>query len=122
MKTLRQHVGQEGEIFAARYLVGLGWKILGVNIHLPWNDEIDILAHDEDRVLVFVEVKTVSGDFVKPEDQMTQAKIKKCIRAAQWYANQHQELITSRAGWRIDCLALQKNGGSYEVRHYQQIV
>lgn len=122
MKTFRQKIGDGGEHCACEYLQKQKWKILGCNIRLPWNDEIDILAHDPHDVLVFVEVKTVSGNFLKPEDQMTNAKIKKCVRAAQWYANQYPKLVCETAGWRIDCIALKKIGDLYEIHHYQQIV
>lgn len=119
---MRQKVGDEGEIFACNYLQQKKWKILGRNIQLPWNDEIDIIARDRSGVLVFIEVKTVTGIFLKAEDQMTNSKIKKCIRAATWYVNYHNELIDEKLGWRIDCVALKKVGDMYEINHYEQIV
>ncbi len=122
MATARKKTGNEGEMFACNYLQEKKWKILGKNMQLPWNDEIDIIARDNDGVLVFVEVKTVTGNFLKAEDQMTNLKIKKCIRAATWYANYHSELINEKVGWRIDCVALKKVGDTYEIHHYQQIV
>lgn len=51
-------VGHLGEDLASKFLTRLGYEIRGRNIRLG-KDEIDILAFDpEDKVLVFVEVKT----------------------------------------------------------------
>jgi len=121
MKTSRRVVGAEGEKFAQNFLISRGWKILGANIKLLKNDEIDILARDSNGVLVFVEVKTVTGNFLNPEEQMTYKKIKKCMRAAMWYANHFPKLVNEKYGWRIDCVALQKRDTEYEIRHYKQI-
>lgn len=122
MRTIRKNIGDRGELFAQGFLKQSGWDILRTNIQLPWNDEIDILAYDPEGVLVFVEVKTVTGNFLGPEEQMTTSKIKKCIRAATWYANQFTKLVDDRRGWRIDCIALKKNNNDYLIHHYKQIV
>ncbi|RJQ26601.1 YraN family protein [Candidatus Parcubacteria bacterium] len=122
MRTIRKNIGDRGELFAQNFLKQNGWKILKTNIRLPWNDEIDILARDPEGVLVFVEVKTVTGNFLNPEEQMTREKIKKCIRAATWYANQFPEIICEQCGWRIDCVALKENNGNFLIHHHKQIV
>lgn len=122
METARKEVGNDGERFAQNFLKENGWKILDTNVRLPWNDEIDIVARDTDGVLVFVEVKTVSKNYLNAEEQMTSAKIKKCMRSGEWYANHFYKLVNERAGWRIDCVALKKERGIYSVNHYKQII
>lgn len=122
METIRKKVGNEGELFVQNFLKQNGWKILDANVKLPWNDEIDIVARDIDDAIVFVEVKTVTGNYLKPEDQMTYAKIKKCMRAGEWYANHFSKLINEKIGWRIDCVALKKVGDTYLINHYKQII
>jgi putative endonuclease len=56
----RRWFGQRSERFAARYLKKLGWRILGANL-VAGGHELDVLAIDG-RVLVFVEVRSVSGN------------------------------------------------------------
>jgi len=122
METAQKKVGNDGEIFAQNFLKQNGWKILDINVMLPWNDEIDIVARDIDGALVFVEVKTITGNYLRAEDQMTSAKIKKCMRAGEWYANHFSRLINEKIGWRIDCIALKKTGDTYLINHYKQIL
>ena len=122
MESLQKKIGNDGECFAQNFLRQNNWKILDINVKLPWNDEIDIVARDVDDTLVFVEVKTVSGNYLNPEEQMTSAKIKKCMRAGEWYANHFPKLINEHVGWRIDCIALKKSGDEYLINHYKQII
>ena len=56
----RRWFGQRSERFAARYLKQLGWRILGANL-VAAGHELDVLALDG-KVIVFVEVRSVSGD------------------------------------------------------------
>lgn len=58
-KSTKRITGDEGEQAACDYLVELGYKIIDRNLKLICG-EIDILAEDK-KVLVIVEVKTVSG-------------------------------------------------------------
>ena len=56
----RRWFGQRSERFAARYLKKLGWRILGANL-VAGGHELDLLAIDG-KVIVFVEVRSISGD------------------------------------------------------------
>ena len=68
-------VGRAGESLAREYLVSIGYEILGFNLRLG-RGEIDILARDEDA-LVVVEVKTRrSCSFGRPEEQLPASKIR----------------------------------------------
>jgi putative endonuclease len=122
--TQKSELGREGESFAAEYLKNKGYKILERNKRERWG-ELDIVTMAPDKTLVFVEVKTMrigNDDFLKPEDQMSGAKMKKFRRTAELYANSHQELIKDKKGWRLDLVALEKqNGGQFLVRHYENI-
>ncbi len=56
--TLAQDRGRHGEEIATTFLMGLGYEIRGRNVRLM-RDEIDIIAFDpEEKMMVFVEVKT----------------------------------------------------------------
>jgi len=98
-----------------------GYKILERNYRQKWG-EIDIIARSPENVLVFVEVKTVSGPGPRttPEDQMTKAKLEKLRRTANVYANAQSGKLTKN-GWRIDLLAIVVDGDNAEVKHYENV-
>lgn len=121
--TSRSQLGQLGEDFACNYLVEKRYKIIERNFRKPWG-ELDIIAVAPDKTLVFVEVKTMEeggNDGLKPEDQLTKAKLQKLKRTASLYAGHRQELINENKGWRIDLLALTVNDGNFLIRHYENI-
>jgi len=69
-----QGSGEWGEHEAARYLKGLGYRILGRQVRPDPRDEIDLVARAGD-VLVFVEVKTRKNeDFGRPADAVDRHK------------------------------------------------
>ena len=57
-KTEKRRKGDLGESIAVKFLEGKGYKVLARNYLKPWG-EIDIIVEKE-RVLHFVEVKTVT--------------------------------------------------------------
>jgi len=66
--------GEWGEAEAARYLKGLGFRILGRRVRPDRRDELDLVAR-AGAVLVFVEVKTRrSEDFGRPADAVDSHK------------------------------------------------
>ena len=121
--TRAQTIGQIGEDAAAAYLVKNRYTIIVRNYLKPWG-EIDIIARSRDATLVFVEVKTMAmeGDapHLRPEDNMTSAKVTKTKRAALAYANAHPELVTDK-GWRIDMISVELRGTATAIRHYENI-
>ena len=119
--TRQSEVGQLGEDIAVRFLKKKRYKIVERNYREKWG-EIDIIAKSPKRVLVFVEVKTVSGPnpSITAEDQLTNAKLSKLQRTAELYANSKGEKFTKR-GWQIDLLAITIDGDEATVKHYQNI-
>lgn len=124
--TRKQEIGKAGEDAAADYLEKRGYKIIERNYWKPWG-ELDIIATAPDKVLVFVEVKTIynnltnmSNDYIKPEDNLTRAKLTKLQRTAELYANSHEELVTGK-GWRIDLVAIAMNPDGVDIRCYENI-
>lgn len=117
--TLKQDRGNRGEDIAAEYLKGKGYTIIERNHRKKWG-ELDIIAQAGDGTLVFVEVKAISSGAIKPEHNMTPAKIIKTKRAALAYANTNPQL--SGAGWRIDVVAIDlQEDIATEIRHYENI-
>lgn len=123
LMTQRMERGRRGEDHACVYLLKKGFSIIERN-HREKCGELDIIARARDKTLVFVEVKTMregSANDLLPEDQMSDAKMKKFRRVAELYANMHSELLNERCGWRLDVLAIIEDGGLYNVRHYEGV-
>lgn len=121
--THRSELGKKGEDFACKYLVDKGFQIIERNFKRPWG-EIDIIAKTPDKTLIFVEVKTIKNFYsqgIKPEDQLTRAKLERFKRTALLYANKNPGLVDDKKGWRLDLLALTKIGNDFLVKHYENI-
>jgi len=130
----KSQTGQLGEDIAAEYLVDKKYKIIERNYRQPWG-ELDIIAKAPDKTLVFVEVKTLKKynndhdnnyDAIKPEDNLTGAKLEKLKRMASLYAGQKQNLVDENRGWRIDLVAISLNTltniqKDCEITHYENI-
>jgi putative endonuclease len=84
LSLLKKLLGREGEDLAARFLTKQGYRILERN-YSTRSGEIDLIAlHDGD--VVFVEVKTRSGDaFGAPELAVTPRKQQRMVKAALAY-------------------------------------
>ena len=87
-------IGEIGETIATNFLIKKGFNLICKNYRKKWG-EIDIIV-EKDKVLHFVEVKTVSrksfeGKFgqdinnYRPEDNMHSWKLKRLRRAIQTY-------------------------------------
>lgn len=119
--TQKSELGRDGEDFAAEYLKRKGYKVIERNKREKWG-ELDVVSMAPDKTLVFVEVKTMKSGTLKPEDQMSGAKMKKFRRTAEVYAGSHEELVNDEKGWRLDLVALEKNNDeTFLVRHYENI-
>jgi putative endonuclease len=87
MINLRQVLGKQGEEVAERYLMKKGYKLVERNYRCAAG-EVDLIVLDR-RVIVFVEVKTRSGDrFGSPLEAVELRKQRKMIRAAQLFLSQ----------------------------------
>jgi len=114
-----ENTGKIGEDLACLFLKENGYKIITRNYRKPWG-EIDIIAKDNQGTLVFIEVKTLkygnsrnlnkieSGNVaaLKPEDNLTKAKLTKLKKICGGFANQNSELIKENLGWRIDLISI----------------
>lgn len=94
----------DGEAVALEYIRLLGYKLYAQNVRLGHN-EIDIIAFDpENRILVFIEVKSLKKSFgdYSPLANFTHFKKKKLFRAVRkWVAkNEYEE------GYRVDLICV----------------
>ena len=123
-------VGKIGEQVAEKYLKQKGYIVITKNYRQPWG-EIDIVAMDSKKTLVFFEVKTISGNVAEllPEDNLTRAKLEKLKKICLFFANRNPGLVNEASGWRIDLLALSPKNrplltnkeNYFEIKHYQNI-
>ena len=120
--THSSEIGKLGEDLACRYLKKKGYKIIDRNYRQTWG-ELDIVAVSPSKILVFIEVKTVSGpnENISAEDQLTCAKRKKLEKIALFYANSVGDSLISDRGWQIDLLAITKDGDKATIKHYENI-
>ena len=123
MTTKRSETGKLGEDKACEYLKKNGYKIIERN-HRNKMGEIDAIAIDKDKTLVFIEVKTIrnSGNQeMMPEDNLNSRKIGILSKVCDQYANSSPHLIHSEKGWRIDLLALTIEEENVVMEHYKNI-
>ena len=90
----RNELGALGEQVAVEHLRALGLRILARNWHCRYG-ELDVIAAKADHTVVFVEVKTRSGDgFGGIAEAVTPRKVRRIRRlAGLWLAGQDN-------GWR----------------------
>ncbi len=127
MKTKKQKVGKKGEDIVAKFLKNEKYKIIKRNFQAGRFGEIDIIAELKDssifsrssKTLVFIEVKTKTGqNFGPPEKELTYQKRKKLKRAINYYLFQNH---LSDSNWRIDLIAVELLNNKKNIRHYKNI-
>jgi putative endonuclease len=104
MTTLtRNQLGALGEQLAVDHLTALGLRIVARNWRCRWG-ELDVIAEAPDRTVVFVEVKTRTGDgFGGIEYAVTPTKVRRIRRlAGMWLSGQDQKW----AAIRIDVIGI----------------
>jgi len=120
--------GKIGENHACEFIIKSGGTILFRNYRRK-SDEIDIIALSSDKTLVFCEVKALfikdlsPLDALRPEDNMTVAKLRKISRTCEFFTRKYPHLIDPEKGWRIDLFAidLYGDGKAKDIRHYKNI-
>jgi putative endonuclease len=119
----KKNLGNFGENIAAGYLKNNGYKVLFRN-YFQGKDEIDIIARENDRTLVFIEVKTMYRNNllgITPENNFTKQKEKKVNRSAQVFVLQNPDLVDGQRGWRIDLIAVKISGNNIALNHYKNV-
>ncbi len=109
VKTRPRHLilGDHGEDLATLHLRSLGYEIRQRNARMG-HGEIDIIAWDpDDKVLVFVEVKTrseKSREGFNPDRTATEQKRRNLRRAVRRWVAKHD----FQGGYRIDLICVQE--------------
>jgi putative endonuclease len=113
--ALHLDLGRKGENIAKTHLESLGYEILDEN-WMHGKAEIDLIAY-KDRVIIFAEVKTRTGNaFGEPEDFVDLRKQKLLADAADEYIY----LMEHKGEVRFDIIAiLFKNETNYKLNHIE---
>ena len=116
----RAEVGALGEQLAAEHLTNLGLHVLARNWRCRYG-ELDLIAADPAaRAVVFVEVKTRTGDqFGGPAEAVTAAKVRRLRRlAGMWLTGQNVRW----SAIRIDVIGVRVGrGNAPEIIHLQGV-
>lgn len=117
MTFYRKGLGSRGEEEAAEYLKGLGWQIIARNYRCRLG-ELDIIARDEQGVLVFVEVRSRAGQsHGLPEESVTYRKQYKLRMLAQQYLLSRPKLAEVPCRFDVVAVEFTPNGDKKELRH-----
>jgi putative endonuclease len=109
-----QH-GRLGETAAKKHLQKLGLKYLAANFGIPGKGEVDLIFREED-CLVFVEVKTRSGEeWARPSAAVDRDKRERLVKMSLAY---RRRLPNPYVKYRYDIVEVLLDGGKVgEVRH-----
>jgi putative endonuclease len=115
----RHRLGRLGEDAACAYLQMLGMEFLSRNFRRP-GGEVDLVMA-EGRVVVFVEVKTRTGNAVAAPEEFVTLRQLACLRRAarHWLA-----VNPDRGGaCRFDVVAVEMGGAGRELllRHFRAV-
>ena len=119
-----KEVGRWGEEIAALYLKRNGYSIVDRNFYTP-EGEIDLIAlreEKEERILIFVEVKTrTSEKYGYPEEAFTRKKWDHMIKAIDRYL---QDQPYFGDAWQVDVIAVQRLnvGKPPDIEHFENVV
>ncbi|NPA40572.1 MAG: YraN family protein [Thermodesulfobacteria bacterium] len=109
--------GYDAEEIAVKFLKKKGYKILKRN-YFTKVGEIDIIARKK-KLLVFVEVKSVTGEDVElAEEKVDFKKQHKIIKVAKHFILTHQDVFEEIEEIRFDVIVV-KGKNLEEVLHYE---
>jgi putative endonuclease len=114
----RKDAGARGEQLAARFLRRQGMIVVGRNERFG-RAEIDLVAIEGRRRVVFVEVKTRRGSPVDhPADSVTMEKQRHLTRAALAYLKRHH-LLECPVRFDVVTVTLPVGARRPQIRHYR---
>ena len=115
----RRILGNAGENAVEQCLTKNGYKILDRNFQCNLG-EIDIIALDKNKEIVFIEVKTRNSIlYGYPAEAITNKKLKHIYYTAQYYLH-IRNLENSPV--RIDVIEVYLQHNYYKINHIQQVI
>lgn len=122
MSLYRKNIGKLGEDIACRFLKMHKYRIIDRNFRSRFG-EIDIIAMDKRKILVFIEVKARTNDsFGLPEESVIYSKRQKLIKTALFYLQRNQKF--SNLDFRIDVMGIKidQNSRRAKIKHIKSAV
>ncbi len=121
--TSSKSIGNLGEEYAAKFLMGKGLRIIERNFKTNFG-EIDIIAENR-KILVFVEVKSkesYSNSQFLPEYNITPKKKRKLRKLCEFYLSSKKYPYNQK--WQIDVIAvyIDKSSGNYKINHIESAI
>lgn len=116
----KKQLGDFGEQLALKYLLNHNYQIITCHYQKRVG-EIDIIACDPEKTLVFFEVKARTLDkFGQPEEAITPSKIRKLIKTAYWFLKENK---LENQKFRLDVLAIKLDHEKKmaKIRHFRNI-
>jgi putative endonuclease len=108
-------LGQAGEAVAADFMTNLGFEVLARG-YRQGRAEVDLVVRRGQELLVFVEVKTRSGNQFGTPETFVSARKKELFRQA---ATHLQETLGWRGDIRFDILALTLLNQGFRIEHFE---
>jgi putative endonuclease len=105
--------GQKAEDCAARFLERKGYKIIERNFRKRFG-EIDIIVR-KGNTLVFVEVRSLVGNFMEPVESISFSKKERILKAAKAYLLDKQW----QGDVRFDFIGIKGEGEGQTIEHFE---
>ena len=123
MKKFNYQKGNWGEGIARQFLEKKGFCLITSNFRTKWG-EIDLIM-EEDKTVVFVEVKLKMGEnYGLPEEMISSRKLRKIKKVAEIFLRDHPDLKEKKEGFRFDavCIVTDERGSPKRISHYENLV
>lgn len=115
--TSAKTLGAAGEQYAAYSLIRQDWHLIASNWRTRYG-EIDLIMLTDDRILVFVEVKTRrTTRFGTPEEAVHAAKQAALRKAGRLWLSEQQGNTPYYRGIRFDVVSIRVCGSDVDLRH-----
>ncbi len=111
-----KQIGLTGERKAKEFLISNNYEILKTNFHSPYG-EIDIIAQD-DETLVFIEVKTRSGDLDTALRSISISKRRKLSKTASYFLSKNDTFYDMFT--RFDVIVILNDKAHTSLKHIKE--
>lgn len=115
-----QEIGKFGETLAKNYLIKRGYKIIGQNMKISYQ-ELDLIT-EKDGVFVFVEVKTRVSQVYGPADEAAGfTKLARFKKGIEMFLDDYNIVADN---FRADLIAvdIDREKSTAKIKHYKDVL